>query len=976
MKLIIYYIGIFLLLRSTRCEFIIDPLNLLEPATEGDLLQTIEGDDGYPAWVFDENNKIHTPLKNLTSKPSISIPFALNAKFKLEDSILSCLFSIRGPKDESKLEMWLTESGPDLTSINIYSDSLPQQVSFPEDNLKNEWAHVLIYVERNKVSLRLNCMEPEEYKFDSDIQDVDVTDGSQLFLGHAGAANPHHFKGAIQELRIYSNVNDRFVEELCAKTIALPESEGEEYNVTQKPENLQKFFSRPPPILPPPPLENLEKGEKGDSCECSAETVSQVLLTMPELKGPPGPEGPPGADGNPGTTGMTGKQGDQGERGPPGLKGDTGDRGDDGKPGIDGLPGDKGDRGTDGLPGPVGPPGPSGPPGESCKETSKDVQQITVTGAKGETGAPGPTGVKGDVGEKGERGLQGPQGEKGDQGHKGSEGVRGEKGERGEAGVDGIPGQPGAHGRPAEKGEKGDRGEQGYKGEPGKSAKLTDLLDPTMDPADVEAIVEKLRGFKGNTGEPGRKGDKGNTGARGKDGRHGKNGARGERGPKGDMGPKGSTTSIEPKENRDMHVEGPPGPKGTAGEKGDKGECISIDKIKGPKGDVGPRGPPGVDGPPGPPGVGCNSSCTGQPGPPGPPGPPGVSIVGPKGEPGEFVAKRKYNSYDVGLNEVDDDHDDEDEWYTSTTVIYKSSAALFKRTSVTPLGTLAYVIREKMLLMRVDDGWQYVVMGSIIEAGKSIKNKYTTTTYRPEPIPLSTSTSDAFGQLRDAPSTPYSNEEKRFIRIAALNYPYTGRMHSESLSTGHNAANYDCYRQSKRHYYSGTYKAFLASEEQVLSSIVKPSDRMLPVVNIRDEVLFDSWSSIFEGTGGLFRGSVDIYSFNRRNVMTDPLWPNKAVWHGGNTTGGRSVHDCDRWQSERESGLASPLRDHRLLGQDIYPCNQPLIVLCVQVTATSTTHNHLKQIQRRQRHKLARRRDHPNHAHDRVTGLYNMTDRY
>ena len=59
---------------------------------------------------------------------------------------------------------------------------------------------------------------------------------------------------------------------------------------------------------------------------------------------------------------------------------------------------------------------------------------------------------------------------------------------------------------------------------------------------------------------------------------------------------------------------------------------------------------------------------------------------------------------------------------------------------------------------------------------------------------------------------------------------------------------------------------------QNLDSIVQPSDRDLPVVNTRGDVLFHSWKNIFNGNGGKFSQAPRIYSFNGRNVLTDLLW--------------------------------------------------------------------------------------------------------
>jgi len=65
------------------------------------------------------------------------------------------------------------------------------------------------------------------------------------------------------------------------------------------------------------------------------------------------------------------------------------------------------------------------------------------------------------------------------------------------------------------------------------------------------------------------------------------------------------------------------------------------------------------------------------------------------------------------------------------------------------------------------------------------------------------------------------------LRMAALNEPCTGDM------TGVRGADYSCYRESRRAGLRGTFRAFLSSRVQNLDSIVRFSDRDLPVVNIK-----------------------------------------------------------------------------------------------------------------------------------------------
>lgn len=49
------------------------------------------------------------------------------------------------------------------------------------------------------------------------------------------------------------------------------------------------------------------------------------------------------------------------------------------------------------------------------------------------------------------------------------------------------------------------------------------------------------------------------------------------------------------------------------------------------------------------------------------------------------------------------------------------------------------------------------------------------------------------------------------------------------------------------------------------------SDRHLPVVNTYGEMLFKSFSDMFDGKDAL-NPDARIYSFDGRNIMTDPHW--------------------------------------------------------------------------------------------------------
>lgn len=57
-----------------------------------------------------------------------------------------------------------------------------------------------------------------------------------------------------------------------------------------------------------------------------------------------------------------------------------------------------------------------------------------------------------------------------------------------------------------------------------------------------------------------------------------------------------------------------------------------------------------------------------------------------------------------------------------------------------------------------------------------------------------------------------------------------------------------------------------------LDATVRFADHQLPVINTRGDVLFKSFADIFDGNGGIMAGGARIYSFDGKNIMTDPHW--------------------------------------------------------------------------------------------------------
>lgn len=153
-------------------------------------------------------------------------------------------------------------------------------------------------------------------------------------------------------------------------------------------------------------------------------------------------------------------------------------------------------------------------------------------------------------------------------------------------------------------------------------------------------------------------------------------------------------------------------------------------------------------------------------------------------------------------------------------------------------------------------------------------------------------------------------------------------------------ADYLCYRQARNSNLQGTFRAFLSSWVQNLDSIVKYSDRNLPVANTKGDILFSSWTDIFHSNGKFVSRPPQIFSFNGRNVLQDFHWPQKMAWHGADVAGARAWQGyCDAWHTDAQSdvGLATDLVKGELLGQEKIGCNHKLIVLCIEI---ASQHHH------------------------------------
>ncbi|VDK89447.1 unnamed protein product [Onchocerca ochengi] len=164
------------------------------------------------------------------------------------------------------------------------------------------------------------------------------------------------------------------------------------------------------------------------------------------------------------------------------------------------------------------------------------------------------------------------------------------------------------------------------------------------------------------------------------------------------------------------------------------------------------------------------------------------------------------------------------------------------------------------------------------------------------------------------------------LHLIALNTPMSGNMR------GVRGADLACYQHAREANFRTTFRAFLSSHVQDLNKVVHNGDRDTPVVNLRGERLFDSWSDIFEQKQIT---DAPIYSFNRRNIFVDSLWPEKRVWHGSDSSGMRTESGyCNAWRSASSSqvGRASLIGRGLSLLYDSRDseCSRELIVLCIE----------------------------------------------
>uniref|UniRef100_A0AAY5EEC5 Thrombospondin-like N-terminal domain-containing protein n=1 Tax=Electrophorus electricus TaxID=8005 RepID=A0AAY5EEC5_ELEEL len=972
----------------------------------------VTGFEGFPAYSFGPDANVGRLTRSFIPDPFFH-DFAIIVTAKPTTRRGGILFAITdalqkivhlgvalAPVEDGSQRVVLYYTDPGATRTQ-------EAASFKMGDLTGRWARFTLAVQGEEVKLFMDCEEHHRVAFHRSQQKLTFQPSSGIFVGNAGGTKLERFVGSIQQLVL--TPDPRAADVQCEEDdpYASGYSSGDdEYDDTETMDEMKKVVEereytmpeedetipvRAPPTEPSPTApfddEDLEEESSGRDMEIITEgresrtekAVYQkeneypVMMTMQKgEKGERGPPGPPGLPGPPGTVSTSSPRGDgsswfgepgpQGPPGPPGAPGVPGNdglpvskiavvsisthltvdkyyqitclnvtlmyctleslciqyncfharsvfQGDTGQPGFPGLPGQVGPEGPRGQP---GPPGPPGPPTHfsfdvlvSFRSTEAIcmIQSGIVTIFLGILERFFPCTFNSTTALFAFHScntelvqifsLFFPQGEKGEKGN------MGQKGERGLDGLS-LPGPPGPP------------------GPPGAVINLHDLmlndteglfnLSGTFQSQD-SVVSSLLLGPPGPPGPPGRPGIF--------------------------SCPKGTVFPVPPRPNckkpvSDRECGASCSSTGTKGEKGERGlpgppgptKIIYWHVynhglcLKGPKGEAitGPPGRPGPQGPPGASGIG-RVGAPGPPGRPGPPGPPGYSS-------GENINNAYPEMTALVIIQLV-------VMVLSQVKKYLSLQALRQESYLDDEGTLSLVTDTGKLYLKVIGGWREIQLGGLIEM-------------HPSPV-LSQDDADPLVLTSRLSSTPKIHTGSA-LRLVALNTPLTGDLGSIHM------VNKECRLQAQAMGIRDEYRAFLSHHLQDLIDLVQPPYRStLPIVNLRGEVLFKNWESIF--SNHILPPGIPLYSFDGRDVMSDPFWPQKAVWHGSSEKGNRlDTKNCESWRAGDMAitGQASFLYSG-LLGQHTRSCSNEFVVLCIETNPDHNTVEELKRAQYRHR---------------------------
>ncbi|MCA9672663.1 MAG: DUF1554 domain-containing protein [Myxococcales bacterium] len=130
----------------------------------------------------------------------------------------------------------------------------------------------------------------------------------------------------------------------------------------------------------------------------------------------------------------------------------------------------------------------------------------------------------------------------------------------------------------------------------------------------------------------------------------------------------------------------------------------------------------------------------------------------------------------------------------------------------------------------------------------------------------------------------------------------------------------------------GTWRAFISSSTQNARDLVGAPKRSLPVVNGRDEVLFNNYDEVF--TRVVWRNNAKMYTFSGRAIDNNGPWFDGDAWHGSRRDGVLwPTYTCSDWTSAANNmvGAAGELDDRDLLRPDLDNCSWTLALVCMRM---------------------------------------------
>lgn len=234
----------------------------------------------------------------------------------------------------------------------------------------------------------------------------------------------------------------------------------------------------------------------------------------------------------------------------------------------------------------------------------------------------------------------------------------------------------------------------------------------------------------------------------------------------------------------------------------------------------------------------------------------------------------------------------------SNTFIYMSDRQIYENEVYAEMGTLAFSLESERLFIRGCDGWRLIT-----NAGRKAILQF----------------SSHRGQ-KDQEEQLIRYRAGKKIHLVALNTPQNGDM------KGLKGADALCRKEAAAANFRNprNFRALLNSEERQLSDIVIEQDHDSPIVNLRGQLVYKTFSDLLARRPAY---NVPLISFEGKDTLQDSdTWPDAVIWHG---SGGGN---CDAWTTDdwKTTAFGSSFENGALIQGKEHKCNNRHIVLCVE----------------------------------------------